>query len=284
MSAGELCHRICDRGGDEWHLAVGFVAHAGRGVQPVRVVEADHCPGAAERIVRRHPNPGRCPAADEGRHRLLQWHAVGNAADLHRKLRRVSRGYVRSVGLEQRQILSITPQTEVGVQRRTWHAPVFARGEYEQIRVGRQIGAGKAPRVGRHDPVCQNPTREIHHVGAAVVDLDPIGEFSVLVSQRPVVQRHELGDAHQVIRAARGDRSKRQHDHCTKDFPKSHAMAFLLEKENVGLRIPNRRADVTAGIPGRISNLPSFFQLDRTERSGNHSVNSRNLKEPLCIR
>jgi hypothetical protein len=90
------------------------------------------------------------------------------------------------------------------VQARAGDAAVFARGENDEVGVGREIHGRETPLRRLRGVVGQRPAIEVHHVRAGVVDFDPILGVAVLIEQNAVIRRHELGDQHAVGGARRG--------------------------------------------------------------------------------
>src|SRR5215470_10932821 len=70
---------------------------------------------------------------------------------------------------------------------------VFPRGEHDQKAACGQIDRGESP-VGEPGRVVRKePALQVHRARTRIVDLDPIRETPILVSQNVGVVRHDFG-------------------------------------------------------------------------------------------
>ena len=99
-----------------------------------------------------------------------------------------------AVGLDQGQVIALGGELEVGVQFPAGLASVFVGGEDQQVTVADQVGGGELPLPEVAPIIREIPTAELRGFGAAVVNLDPVGELPVGVAERAPVGRHELSD------------------------------------------------------------------------------------------
>ena len=119
--------------------------------------------------------------------------AVGNVRELLGELRGVRLGD-GSVRADQREVLAVAVELEVRVQLAAGNRAVLAGSEYDEISAGRERDVRKSPLHRLIGVVRQTPAVERNGRGRGIVDFDPIGGVVVLVGQRAVVDRHELGD------------------------------------------------------------------------------------------
>ena len=84
------------------------------------------------------------------------------------------------------------------MQGRPRRAAVLVRGEDDQEPPGAQVGAGETPFGQVAGVVGQAPIEQVRCVGAGVIDLNPVAELAVFVSQCPRVVGHEFGDDERV--------------------------------------------------------------------------------------
>ena len=119
--------------------------------------------------------------------------AVGAVLDLRRiaGCERACEDAVRSRECEK---LSVTRQSEARVQLTFGLAAVLSGGKHEEVFAGAERHRGDAPLVWLVGTVAQGPPFQINGLLAAVVELDPIREVAIFVSQRGLVSGHELAD------------------------------------------------------------------------------------------
>src|SRR5204862_743600 len=107
------------------------------------------------------------------------------------------------------QVIAAAMQFESGVQVGAGNSAVLAGSEHYQVTVWKEVRRGKTPFGEIGGTVRQIPAFEVHDVDAGIVDFDPVRILPVLVHQRGVVDRHELGNKHVCV--ASGSNRRQQH-------------------------------------------------------------------------
>ena len=120
--------------------------------------------------------------------------AVGNVRELRWELRRNFRGR-RAIGGEQRQIFAFGGKFEVRMQFLAGRGAVFAGGEDDHKRFGRNVGGRETPFARIARAVRQRPVQQIDAAARRVLDFNPIRGIPVLIHERARVAGHEFGDA-----------------------------------------------------------------------------------------
>ena len=85
---------------------------------------------------------------------------------------------------------------------RPGNSAVFAGSEDHEVTAGEKVRRRKTPLGKIGGIVGQIPAVEVDGVGPGIVELDPIRVLPVLVRERGVIQRHELGN--EDVRVASG--------------------------------------------------------------------------------
>ncbi len=138
--------------------------------------------------------------------------AVGNIGHLH-GVRIVRGSHRHAIRLDQRQdVARLGTELEIGVERCPGNLPVFVRGKDHHVTVGGQIGAGKPPFHEIGGIVRQKPAIHVYRIGTRVVNLDPIRECAIFISQGMGVIGHELADGEAVLRAGRPRHGKQSEE------------------------------------------------------------------------
>ncbi|MEO1862338.1 MAG: hypothetical protein ABGY13_04600 [Verrucomicrobiia bacterium] len=129
----------------ESDAAAVVIPHAGFAGFPVGVVKVDSLPGGIVRAVHRDSCPGSRPL-------LEQYHLIPLRVSLAKRdifvLWRVGRRELRldaGARVQQREIPTLLPQPEIGVQRRVKVCPVFPGGKNDKIPARREGDRGEFP-------------------------------------------------------------------------------------------------------------------------------------------
>ena len=192
---------------------VVLVTHSVGAAPPGGVVEAESCPGEAEGVVRRHVECDEGFVRGERSHLEVLSDAVGDVWKLLGE--QIELGRDGGIRPDQREIFAARAQTERRVQQGTGHAPVLAGGKDGEKAVGRKIRRGEQPAEGRVLHIGERPAVQVHGVGAAVEEFDPVGVGTVLVAQPGRIAGGELGDDDVVCRArgqGRAGKEQRQQE------------------------------------------------------------------------
>src|SRR5262249_43444376 len=173
-----------------------------------------------------------------------------------------------AAGLPQAQVFAAGVQTEVGVKRGSRPPAVLSRGKHDQETIRRHIRGWEAPfgKVARR--IGKKPAGQVHRIGAAVKDLDPIRVSAVFVPQSTGVAGRKLGNSYLL----RADRLRRHYQQTSesRSTRKSARKTAHTTSQRVDLISPRRGVRLRAICMecGPLKNLRSAIGDLRFEKPG----------------
>ena len=129
---------------------------------------------------------------------LVRSDPVGNVSGLFREFRRIFVDDGSAVHANQREVLAVSAELEVRMQRAARLGTVFPGREHDQVQPGIKHEAREAPLAQLVGIIGEAEIRKVDGSVGGVVDFDPVGAVIVLILVAVVVDSQELAD-HEIL-------------------------------------------------------------------------------------
>ena len=180
-----------------------------RAFSPGAVVEVGGDPVISEAAVGRHEHTNGMIDRDRREELRVGADSERRIGDLRLVSRRVAGDDVRSVRAQEREQLALTIEAKVRVQLGARVPTVLLRREDDEEASGIERHRGEGPLGEVLGVVRQIVAGQVDRGVAAVVELDPVAVFAVLVPDRIGVEGEELADHQPFLRHHGVDRARR---------------------------------------------------------------------------